>query len=123
MKMELVLQVLEARKSVRQIIEAVRKSSLPLWPNASVELELSAVLYTDWDDQTAQLQRPVVAAYGGGELRGAHDERRSKEIFQLQGSFTRDPEALEGHQMTYILDKQICIHTYIHLYIYIYVFV
>ena len=79
-----------------------RKMSLPLWPNALVDLELSAVAYTDWDEQTAQLGRPVVAAYGGRELRTAHDERLSKEVFlKLRGSFTRDAEALETRRTRY----------------------
>ena len=33
--------------------------------DASIDLEMTAVAYTDWDADSAKLGRPVVAAFGG----------------------------------------------------------
>ena len=34
-------------------------------PDAAIDLEMTAVAYTDWDADSAKLGRPVVAAFGG----------------------------------------------------------
>jgi len=47
------------------ITNAVKNLRLAAAPNATVDLEMTAVAYTDWDADSAKLGRPVVAAFGG----------------------------------------------------------
>ncbi|CAL1129586.1 unnamed protein product [Cladocopium goreaui] len=88
-------QVAQAKTSVARMIEAVRNVYIPLLPNASVDLEMTAIAYNDWDEGTARLGRPVVAAFGGKEIKRAHDGSLTLEDFNLGGKFTKDAEELE----------------------------
>ena len=47
------------------ITDAMKNLRLAAAPNATVDLEMTAVAYTDWDADSAKLGRPVVAAFGG----------------------------------------------------------
>ena len=67
-----------------------RNVYIPLLPNASVDLEMTAIAYNDWDEGTARLGRPVVAAFGGKEIKRAHDGSLTLEDFNLGGKFTKD---------------------------------
>ena len=89
-------QVAQAKASVTRMIEAVRNVYIPLLPNASVDLEMTAIAYNDWDEGTARLGRPVVAAFGGKEIKQAHDTSFSLEDFNLGGRFTRDAAEMEA---------------------------
>ena len=73
-----------------------RNVYIPLLPNASVDLEMTAIAYNDWDEGTARLGRPVVAAFGGKEIKQAHDTSFSLEDFNLGGRFTRDAAEMEA---------------------------
>ena len=74
-------------------VGSARSVYIPLLPNACVDLEMTAIAYNDWDEGTARLGRPVVAAFGGKEIKMAHDA--TFEDFNLGGKFTRDVEQLE----------------------------
>ena len=83
-------QVNQAKESIMRIIERVERFQVPLQPHARVELEIAAIAYNDWDKDTAGLSRPVVAAFGGKEIKGAHDAGRTIADFDLDGQFTKD---------------------------------
>lgn len=53
------------QESISMITDAVKNLRLAAAPNATVDLEMTAVAYTDWDADSAKLGRPVVAAFGG----------------------------------------------------------
>ena len=53
------------QESISMITNAVKNLRLAAAPNATVDLEMTAVAYTDWDADSAKLGRPVVAAFGG----------------------------------------------------------
>ncbi|CAK8989815.1 unnamed protein product [Durusdinium trenchii] len=88
-------QIAQAKESVQKIIESVSRLQLP-WPNASIDLEMSAVAYNDWDSDTAKLGRPVVAAFGGKEIKREHDSSLTAADFNLGGTFTKDAAALRS---------------------------
>lgn len=46
-------------------MDAMSRLRLPAAPEAKIDLEMTAVSYTDWDNDSAKLGRPVVAAFGG----------------------------------------------------------
>lgn len=77
------------KKSLEQIVEDVKKFRNPSFPQASVDLELTAIAYSDWDEIYG---RPAVAAFGGGEVTSAASGPRD---FNLGGKFTRDPLELQ----------------------------
>lgn len=54
-------------------MESVKALSFPHMPNATVDLEMAAIGYNDWDDRTASLKRPVVMAFGGHQIMDRHD--------------------------------------------------
>lgn len=72
-----------------QYLTPGRNVYIPLLPNASVDLEMTAIAYNDWDEGTARLGRPVVAAFGGKEIKRAHDGSLTLEDFNLGGKFTK----------------------------------
>lgn len=76
------------KKSLEQIVEDVKKFRNPSFPDASVDLELTAIAYSDWDELYG---RPAVAAFGGREVTTAS----GPQDFNLGGQFTRDPLELQ----------------------------
>ena len=87
-------QVAQARKSIAEIIEAVRRIRIA-GPDTFVDLEMTAIAYNDWDEHTAKLGRPVVAALGGREIAGEHSFSLTKSDFNLGGKFTKDVQEME----------------------------
>ena len=85
-------QINQAEKSCRSIVDAVKAMKFNHMPEASVDLEMAAVGYNDWDDKTANLKRPVVFAYGGKEIMKRHDPNISLDEFNLGGKFTKDTD-------------------------------
>ena len=83
-------QINQAEKSCRSIVEAVKAMKFSHMPEASVDLEMAAVGYNDWDDKTASLGRPVVSVYGGNEIKKRHDPNIGLDEFNLGGKFTKD---------------------------------
>ena len=73
-------------------MDAVKAMTFDHMPGASVDLEMAAVGYNDWDDKTWSLKRPVVFAYGGKEIMKRHDPNISLEEFNLGGTFTKDTD-------------------------------
>ena len=84
-------QINQAEKSCRGIVDAVKAMKFTRMPEASVDLEMAAVGYNDWDDKTANLKRPVVFAYGAKEIMKRHDPIIGLDEFNLGGKFTRTP--------------------------------
>ncbi|CAK9112933.1 unnamed protein product [Durusdinium trenchii] len=78
------------RMSVAQIMDNIRNFQVPLQPYAHVELEIGAVAFNDWDTGTVQRDRPVVAAFGGKEIRKEHHGSLTESDFNLNGQFTKD---------------------------------
>eukprot|EP00913_Durusdinium_trenchii_P009994 g9380.t1 len=87
-------QIAQAEQSCRKIVEAVRAFKFAHMPDATVDLEMAAVGYNDWDDKTASLKRPVVFAYGGKEIMSRHDPNMSLDEFNLGGKFTKDTDEI-----------------------------
>ena len=87
-------QINQAEKSCRSIVEKVKAFKFAHMPDATVDLEMAAIGYNDWDDKTASLKRPVVMAYGGKEIMKRHDPDISLEEFNLGGTFTKDTDDL-----------------------------
>jgi len=77
------------KKSLEQIVEDVKKFRNPSFPDASVDLELTAIAYSDWDEIYG---RPAVAAFGGREV---NSTASGPWDFNLGGQFTRDPLELQ----------------------------
>eukprot|EP00438_Fugacium_kawagutii_P008839 Skav208539 [mRNA] locus=scaffold1216:204962:236269:+ [translate_table: standard] len=74
-----------------------RNLYIPLLPNALVDLEMTAIAYNDWDEGTARLGRPVVAAFGGQQIQQAHDaEELESWLDQGLGHGGFIPEELTG---------------------------
>jgi len=53
------------QESLNKLVDLVTNLRLRHAPDASIDLEMTAVAYTDWDADSAKLGRPVVAAFGG----------------------------------------------------------
>ena len=64
-RMSSMKHVFFSQESIGMITDSMKNLRLPAAPNATVDLEMTAVAYTDWDADSAKLGRPVVAAFGG----------------------------------------------------------
>jgi len=67
------------QESISMITDAIKNLRLAAAPNATVDLEMTAVAYTDWDADSAKLGRPVVAAFGGKD--GPVANRESPKVY------------------------------------------
>ena len=88
-------QVQQAQKSCQKIVDAVKNLKFDHMPGATVDLEIAAVGYHDWDSGTLRNKRPVVFVYGGKEISGPHDPHTSVSSFNLGGIFTKDADAVK----------------------------
>ena len=88
-------QIKQAQNSCQKIVDAVKNLKFDHMPGATVDLEIAAVGYNDWDEKTASLKRPVVFVYGGKEISGPHNPRTSVSSFNLGGIFTKDSDAVK----------------------------
>jgi len=88
-------QISQAKESISMITDAIKNLRLAAAPNATVDLEMTAVAYTDWDADSAKLGRPVVAAFGGKEIKCSHTNLTPAD-FNLEGKFTKDASALRS---------------------------
>ena len=85
-------QINQAESSCRKIVDAVKGMAFDHMPGATVDLEMAAIGYNDWDEETAKRNRPVVFAYGGSEIKKKHDPEISLTEFNLGGKFTKDTD-------------------------------
>ncbi|CAK9038407.1 Alpha-protein kinase vwkA (von Willebrand factor A alpha-kinase) (vWF kinase) [Durusdinium trenchii] len=89
-------QISQTKDSVAKIAEAMQKLQITSMPNAKVEVEMTAIAYNDWDPDTKKKGRPVVAVFGGQEIKNIdHDESLPIESFDL-GHGGKIPEELTG---------------------------
>ncbi len=88
-------QIKQAQNSCQKIVDAVKNLKFDHMPGATVDLEIAAVGYNDWDEKTASLKRPVVFVYGGKEISGPHDPATRVSSFNLGGIFTKDSDAVK----------------------------
>lgn len=89
-------QMAQAKQSVSKILAAMKKLRIGSMPNASVDVEMAAVAYNDWDEATRKKGRPVVAVFGGGEIKEEHSDTFTPDKFcNLGGVWTKDASALE----------------------------
>lgn len=89
-------QISQTKESLNKLVDLVTNLRLRHAPDASIDLEMTAVAYTDWDADSAKLGRPVVAAFGGKEIKRSHDSSLTPADFDLGGRFTKDASALRS---------------------------
>lgn len=89
-------QISQTKESLNKLMDLVTTLRPRHAPDASIDLEMTAVAYTDWDADSAKLGRPVVAAFGGKEIKRSHDSNLTPADFDLGGKFTKDASALRS---------------------------
>ena len=88
-------QIVQAQNSCQKIVDAVKNLKFDHMPGATVDLEIAAVAYVDWDETAVRTKRPVVSVYGGKGIQGPHDPHTSVSSFNLGGIFTKDADAIK----------------------------
>ncbi|CAE7424743.1 MAP3K2 [Symbiodinium natans] len=89
------IQIGQVEDSVTEIIESMQKLRIACLPNASIDVEMGAVAYFDWDAGSRKLGRPVVSVFGGGGVSEEHSDTLTPERFCFGGKWTKDTAALQ----------------------------
>jgi len=87
-------QIGQAKNSCMQVVDAMKNMKFHHMPNATIDLEMAAVGYNDWDDETRKKDRPVVMVFKGREMKQKHDNTLSARDFNLGGSFVKDADEI-----------------------------